>query len=268
MRVRRSVISVFTVTLLAVPAVAHPASAGGSWLAPERSAYVPAESAVFRGDFGSGSLEGRIADGPYIAYLLPQNRWIRDHVVPAPAIRLGELTIVRMSGHLFHARLEFEVPDVPTGMYHIQYCNDPCTVDGIGDLIGGDSIAIGATRTEGRLLILTQRLRWKVDAAEARARQQALTEHKRFQEALNERVHSLRAAEVRVSELADELAETRRALQIERSSRSWGPAAGALLLLALVLLAVAIVMATRLRRARVDAELHALTHNEPIGALR
>ena len=238
MRVRRSVLLAI-VTLLAVSALAAPASAGGSWLTPERSAYVPAETAVFRGSFGTGSLEGRIADGPYFAYLLPQDRWIHGHAVPASAIRLGELTIVRTSGQSFDARLEFEVPDVPTGMYHIGYCNEPCTVDGIGDLIGGESFAIGATRTEARLLILTERLRWKVDAAAARARQEALTERKRFQEALS-----------------------------ERTFRSWGPVAGALLLLGLGLLVVIMVLATRLRRARVDAELHALTHDEPVGAER
>jgi hypothetical protein len=265
MRSRRSVIIV-TLALLTIPALAGPAPAGGSWLAPERSAYVPAEIAVLRGDFGNGSLEGRIADGPFVAYLLPQNRWINDQVVPGSAIRLGELTIVRMSEHLFHARVEFEVPSVPTGMYHIQYCNEPCTVNGIGDLIGGEPIAIGATRVEARLLILTQRLRWKVDAAAARARQQVLTERKRSQEALSQRAHDLRAAEARVGELAGELAETRRALRIERSSSSWGPAVGALLLFGLGLVVVVIVMARRLRRARLDAELHALTHDEPVGA--
>jgi hypothetical protein len=265
MRSRRTVV-VVTLALLAIPAFAGPASAGGSWLAPERSAYVPAEIAVFRGDFGSGSLEGRIADGPFVAYLLPENRWINDQVVPASAIRLGELTIVRVSEHIFHARVEFEVPSVPTGMYHIQYCNEPCTVNGIGDLIGGDPIAIGATRMEARLLILTQRLRWKIDAVAARARQQILTERRRSQEALSQRAYDLRAAEARVSELAGELAETTRALRIERSSRSWGPAVGALLLLGLGLLVVVMVIARRLRRARLDAELHALAHDEPVGA--
>lgn len=264
MRSRRSVI-VVTLALLAIPALAGPSSAGGSWLAPERSAYVPSEIAVFRGDFGSGSLEGRIADGPFVAYLLPQNRWINHQVVPGSAIRLGELTIVRMSEHLFHARVEFEVPSVPTGMYHIQYCNEPCTVNGIGDLIGGEPVAIGATRVEARLLILTQRLRWKIDAVAARARQEVLSELRRSQEALSQRA-DLRAAEARVSELAGELAEATRALRIERSSRSWGPAVGALLLLGLGLLVLVIVMARRLRRARLDAELHALTHDEPVGA--
>jgi hypothetical protein len=264
MRSRTSVIIV-ALALLAIPVLAGPAFAGGSWLAPERSAYVPAEIAVFQGDFGSGSLEGRTADGPFVAYLLPLNRWINDQVVPASAIRLGELMIVRMSEHHFHARVEFEVPSVPTGMYHIQYCNEPCTVDGIGDLIGGDPIAIGATRVEARLLILTQRLRWKVEAAAARARQQVLTERKRSQEALSLRTYDLRAAEARVSELAGELAETKRTLRIERSSSSWGPAVGALLLLGLGLLVVVIVMGTRLRGTRLDAELHALTHDEQVG---
>ncbi|MGH2680684.1 MAG: hypothetical protein ACRDG8_09445 [Actinomycetota bacterium] len=243
--------------------MAGTASAGGSWLVPERSALVPAETAVFEGDFSSGSLEGRISDGPYLAFLLPQARWMQGHVVPPAAIQLGELEIVRTNEYLFHARVEFEVPNVPPGLYHIQYCNEPCTVDGIGDLIGSEYFAIGTTRTEARLLILTQRLRWKLDEARARAGQEALTERERLEDESSAQTYTLRAAEVRAGELAGELDRTRLALRVERSRSSGGPVAGALLLLILALLSLVLVMATRLRRVRVDAELHALTIEQP-----
>jgi hypothetical protein len=252
MRVRRSVIAIIF-SLLTVPALPGHASAGGSWLSPERSSYVPGESAAFRGVFSTGSLEGRIADGPYFAYLLPHNRWIEHHAVPASAIGLGQLMIDKTSEGLFRGRLEFEVPAVSTGMYHIGYCNEPCTVNGIGDLIGGEPIAIGATRTEARLLILTQRLRTKV-ASVVQTHQETLTEHGK----------DLRAAEARASWLSDELAQVRRALQVERSRGSWGPMAGTGLL-ALGMLVIIVVMAARLRRARLDAELQALTHSEAVG---
>lgn len=255
MGVRRSLIAIM-LGLLAVPALPGHALAGGSWLSPERSAYVPGESAAFHGVFSSGSLEGRIADGPYFAYLLPQNKWIEHHKVPASAIGVGELMIDQIGEQLFRARVEFEVPAVSTGMYHIGYCNEPCTVDGIGDLIGGESIAIGATRTEARLLIVTRRLRAKV-ALVAQRHQETLTEHGK----------DLRTAEARASWLSDELAQVRHALRVERSRGSWEPMAGAVLL-ALGLFVIIVVMAARLRRVRIDAELQALTHSEPVGAAR
>jgi hypothetical protein len=33
------------------------------------------------------------------------------------------------------------VPDLPAGLYHIQCCNHPCTVEALGDLIGSDLFA-------------------------------------------------------------------------------------------------------------------------------
>jgi hypothetical protein len=255
MRVQRSVIAIMF-SLLAVPALPGHALAGGSWLSPERSAYVPGESAAFHGVFSSGSLEGRIADGPYFAYLLPQNRWIEHLKVPTSAISLGEIMIDHMGEHLFRARVEFEVPAVPTGMYHIGYCNAPCTVNGIGDLIGGESIAIGATRTEARLSIVTQRLRAKV-ASVVQTHQETLTKHGK----------DLRAAQARAGWLSAELAQVRHALRVERSRGSWGPMA-AIVLLALGLLVVMVVMSARLRRARLDAELQTLTHTETVGTGR
>ncbi|MGH2659857.1 MAG: hypothetical protein ACRDHS_09375 [Actinomycetota bacterium] len=65
---------VATLEALAVPT--GPAAAGGSWLVPDRRAYVPGDRALLRGSFSTGSLEGRISDGPFFAYLLPQGRWI------------------------------------------------------------------------------------------------------------------------------------------------------------------------------------------------
>jgi hypothetical protein len=121
------------------------ASAGGGWSTPARSAYVPAQVAIVQGTFWEGATGDAIADGPYIAYLLPANRWIQGRRVPEAAIPVGQVMITRTDGHGFIARVEFRVPDLPAGLYHIQYCNDPCTVYGLGDLIGSESFAIGAT---------------------------------------------------------------------------------------------------------------------------
>lgn len=250
-------IVVLMVALFGLQTFAGPASGGGSWISPGRTAYVPGEIATFKGTFSSGSLEGRIGDGPYIAYLIPRERWIQNQVVPASAIRLGALEIVRGSAHLFRARVEFEVPAVPTGMYHIGYCNEPCTVNGIGDLVGSEHIAIAASREEGRLLILAEHLRQKVRTG-VRARHQIDTRLDRLQETLDARTSELGAARVRLEALADELAKVRRSLSRERASGPLGPVIiGLLLGLAVI---VIIRQARSLRRVRFDAEVHALTH--------
>jgi hypothetical protein len=236
---------------------AGPASAGGSWITPDRPAYVPADIAVFRGNFSTGSYEGRMEDGPYVAYLLPRNQWIQSYTVPESAIRAGVLRITRASRHLFHARLEFTVPEVPAGFYHVQYCNDPCTVNGIGDLLGSDSIAIAATRAQARAFVLAERLRWKAEAA-SDARRHAEAEIDRLREALVDREDDVAGADARARELVQQLAETRRALQAERSRFPWAPVAGVLLLIVLALLVALAVIARRLRVARVDAELQAI----------
>lgn len=86
MRARRFVLVVATALGVAV-LLPTPASAGGGWSTPGRSAYVPAEVAVVQGTFWEGTSGEAIAAGPYIAYLLPANRWIQGHRVPEAAIR-------------------------------------------------------------------------------------------------------------------------------------------------------------------------------------
>ncbi len=243
MRARRRLLAVGVLAIGMF--AAGPASAGGSWIASERSAYVPAEIASFRGNFSTGSLEGRIEDGPYVAYLLLRNQWIQDHIVPESAIRVGVLAISEGSNHLFHARLEFTVPDVPAGFYHVQYCNDPCTVNGIGDLVGSDSIAIAATRADARALVLAERLRWKVEAA-SDARRHAEAEVDRLREALIEREEDVAAADARGHELVQELAETQQSLHAERSRLSWAPVAGMLFGIVLGLMVALAVITRRL----------------------
>jgi hypothetical protein len=264
-RARRSVVVLAATLVVVSPLLMRPASAGGSWIAPERSAYVLGDIAVVGGSFGSGSHEGRIDDGPFIAYLLPATRWITNRKVPEIAIPLGELRITG-SGGFFRARVEFRVPDVPGGLYHVQYCNDPCTVDGIGDLIGSDSFAIGATRTEARLLIQVQRLRWKIDEAAYRARAEASDEIRRVKLELRTARGQLAIAEDRVR-LAGVLESTRRALREERSTVAAAMVfAGGLLVAVVALLVMLIVTARRLRTARVDAELQAIAgERAPVG---
>lgn len=118
---------------------------------------------VARGTFGRGSLEGRVSDGPFYAYLTPGDRdW--QALPTEDAIYLGPLAITEATRPYccWVARVEFTVPDVPPGRYWIDYCNDPCTIDGIGDLIGS-MIFVGETEREARLAARWERAKARVE---------------------------------------------------------------------------------------------------------
>src|SRR5919106_4038057 len=132
-----------------------PASAGGSWFELDRSSYAPGDRATVRASFSSGQLEGTLSDGPYYLYLVPEGSSLpRDgSPIPDEVHQVGPLNIWESTGNFccWQASAEFIVPDVPAGKYFLDYCNSPCTVDGMGDLIGG-SLGVGPTPKEGRLM--------------------------------------------------------------------------------------------------------------------
>jgi hypothetical protein len=264
MRARRLVL-VVAAALGGVAVLPTSASAGGGWSTPGRSAYVPAQVAIVRGTFWEGSTGEAIADGPYVAYLLPANRWIQGHRVPEAAIPVGQVMITRMDGHGFLARVEFRVPDLPAGLYHIQYCNDPCTVYGLGDLIGSESFAIGATLAEGRLLMLANHLRSKIDELTYRLRQEAAAQVRGVERELAAARGLQTIAEVRVRELTETLRTTRRALEAERSTVATAfVIASGLVLIVIALLVMLLVTARRLRAARLDTELQSMTQRPAV----
>ena len=143
----------------------------------------------------------------------------------------------------------------------IQYCNDPCTVEALGDLIGSELFAIGATRTEGRLLNLAQRLRSKIDVVTDRLRQQAAVQVSDVERELTAARGLQTISAGRVRELTETLRTTRRSLEAERSTVATAFVIGGVLLIAVALLVViSVAMTKRLRAARLDAELRAVTH--------
>ena len=260
MRARRFVV-VFVAALGGVALLPTSASAGGGWSTPERSAYVPAQVASVSGTFWEGSTGEPIADGPYIAYLLPADRWIQGFRVPEAAISVGQVTITRLDGDGFLARVEFRVPDLPAGLYHIQYCNDPCTVYGLGDLIGSESFAIGATLAEGRLLMLADHLRSRIDEITYRLRRQAAAQVRGVERELSAARGLQAIATVRGRELTETLRTTRSALEAERSTVSTAIViASGLVIIVLALLVMLLVTRRRLRAALLDTELQAVTH--------
>jgi hypothetical protein len=204
-----------------------------------------------------------MANGPYIAYLLPANRWIQGHRVPEPAIPVGQVMITRTDGGGFLSRVEFRVPDLPAGLYHVQYCNDPCTgytVVGLGDLIGSETFAIGATVAEGRLLMLAQRLRSRIDEVTYRLRQEAASRVRTVERELSAAMGRQAIAEVRAREFAETLRTTRRTLEAERSNVAAAfVITSGLMLVVIALLVMLLATTRRLRAARLDTELQAMT---------
>ena len=186
---------------------ASPARAGGSWLEPDRRAYAAGDVATLRGAFSMrGSLEGRLSDGPYVAYLLEGGQWIERGRIPAGAIRLGELRIVRADDrHQTHAVVTFEIPNVSTGWYSVGYCNDPCTVDGIGDLVGGDRFVIAPTRVEGLAIVRIDRLAMRVANVRHDVVARTRDERERLERALEAANGALDLAEARISQIQAEL---------------------------------------------------------------
>ena len=205
MRFRRVLPPLLAAAVMLV--VASSARAGGSWLEPDRRAYVAGDVATLRGVFSmTGSLEGRLSDGPYVGYLLEEWQWIERGRIPAGAIRLGELRIVRADGrHPTHAVVTFEIPSVPTGWYHVGYCNDPCTVDGIGDLVGGDRFVVAPTRVEGLAIVRIDRLATRVANVRHDVVARTRDERERLERALEARNGALDLAEARISQIQAEL---------------------------------------------------------------
>jgi hypothetical protein len=261
MRARRFVLVV--AAALGVAVLPTSASAGGGWSTPERSAYVPDQVAIVEATISEGSTGEAIGEGPFIAYLLPANRWIQGGRVPEAAIPVGQVMVTRTDGDRFLARVEFRVPELPAGVYFIQYCNDPCpgyTVSGLGDLIGSESFAIGATLAEGRLLMLAHRLRSRIEQVSDRLRRQAAAQVRGVERELTAARGFQTIAEVRVRELTETLGTTRMALEAERSTvATVFVIVGGMVLIVFVLLVMLLATARRLRAARLDTELQSIT---------
>jgi hypothetical protein len=151
--------------MTAMAAAGTPTRAGGvSWLGPEDPYQVPGNDLTVRTAFYEGGLEGTPSDGPFYAYLLPGWRGFdKPGPVPARATPLGPITIRPATGSMgeWVATLTFTVPTVRTGLYGIDYCNEPCTVEGLGDVYGG-SFWIGQTEHEARLAAHVRYLEHKI----------------------------------------------------------------------------------------------------------
>jgi hypothetical protein len=232
-----------------------PAAAGGSWLAPSGDAYVVGDRVAARTPFGSGQLEGKVSDGPFTVYLIPAHRWIPRNggATPAWAIPLGQLRIAEGNNYGMVASISFTVPDVPAGAYRLDYCNVPCTIDGIGDLAGAGSFAIGATLAEARLGTAVDKLQRKVESLERRARhvrelRAQLDDADQQAAALDTRNGELAAS---IERLGATIGELREQLRAARATSSASRTGLTIVLIALLVVTIGfVVMLNRSKRAR------------------
>jgi hypothetical protein len=177
----RGIRMLFLTTVIGAMVLVSPSGAaanGGAYLEFDRTYYVA-------GDEGHGvtyvSLPARkkhlLDEGPFHVFALPRGVSLREgHPIPPTAIRLGTVTVIE-EGESFEFETDFIVPDLDPGWYEIGVCNDPCTISGFRESLGG-SLSIVETRREAQLLTANDRLRGQLFGArrEARRAERRLTE--------------------------------------------------------------------------------------------
>jgi hypothetical protein len=132
---------------------------GGAYLEFDRTYYLP-------GDTGHGvtyvslptSKEHLLEEGPFYVYALPAGTSLMEgRPIPSAAVRLGTVAVTE-EDDTYEFTTEFTVPALDPGSYEIGVCNDPCTISGFRESLGG-SLSIVQTRREAQLLTQNSRLR-------------------------------------------------------------------------------------------------------------
>lgn len=144
--------------------------------------------------------QGIFERGPFFAYLLPYGESLREgRPIPDGAIRLGTFSIEHLERSTFVMRVAFSIPDVATGMYDVQVCNDPCTIAGFREPLSG-LITIARTAAEAKLIRQVDGLRWETVWLRSRV-DKLKGSNEELEAALTEAVAELDALEVRLADL-------------------------------------------------------------------
>ena len=169
----RGIRTLFLTTMICTMVLVSPSGAaanGGAYLEFDRTYYVA-------GDEGHAatyvSLPARkehlLDEGPFHVFALPRGASLREgHPISPTAIRLGTLAVIE-EDESYELETDFIVPDLDTGWYEIGVCNDPCTISGFRESLGG-SLAIVETRREAQLLSANDRLRGQLFGARREVR--------------------------------------------------------------------------------------------------
>ena len=136
---------------------------GGAYLELDRTYYPAGVTAHVETYVGVPAARRGVFDrGPFFAYLLPADTWlVEGRRLPRGAIRVGTFAIEEWDRSTFELSASFTVPDLETGFYHLQLCNDPCTVSGFREPLTG-FVTVAGTAIEADLLADRDRLRWRV----------------------------------------------------------------------------------------------------------
>jgi hypothetical protein len=242
---RRILVAATVCTLMVLPI--GPSGAGGmtSFDFPDEYALV-GESVTARATFFTEARgTGRIENGPWHAYLLPERTWIEPPHLPAGVVDFGPIAVEEQGDGRALASIAFIVPDVTTGPYTIGICNVPCTDSFLGDL-GGGWLSIARTEEGAALLRRLDRTARQLHRERYRLAQR-VRDLERPLEGLQSRLDGLEGSvELRLTELEDRL---RAALAAEPGlgGLPWAPA-----LLAAAVVAAAVLFARRRRRLRLD----------------
>ncbi len=143
---------------------------GGAYLEFDRTYYLA-------GDAGHAvtyvslpaSKEHLLEEGPFYVFALPTGASLREgRPIPSSAVRLGTVTVTE-EDDVYEFTTEFTVPELDPGFYEIGVCNDPCTISGFRESLGG-SLSIVETRREAQLLTTNDRLRGQLIGARREVR--------------------------------------------------------------------------------------------------
>ena len=238
------VVLLTTIAVLVQPSVAG--ANGGAYLEFDRTYYLS-------GDAGHAetyvsipaSKEHLLDEGPFYVFALPRGASLEEgHPIPPGAVRLGTVSVTEEDGS-YELALEFMMPALDPGGYGVGVCNDPCTISGFRESLGG-WFTVVETRREAELLTLRDRLRGELfgarrDARRAERRLAAVQDDLDAQLAFGSSERAKLAAEI-------ERLETQLAAARDRSSSGRAPfdpwLVGAILLVTFVIA----VLAFRRRR--------------------
>jgi len=228
----------------AVLALPGSAEAGGSPFWPDRDHYAVGDPVSLSGDVcETGQLSGTMRDGPYFLYLLRQ-QWNQPGPPPPSAIQVAPIEIEGTDGCDLRAHAVFTVPDVEPGFWQLSYCNDPCSVNGLGDMMTF-GFFVGSTPLEAALLSRVDHLQRSVDDLSRRARD--LRSSRRTLDLTTARLEHAHAELVAVQDQADllstQLADARRRTVDMRNRLDGAVFAPSRLALAIALSVVALLIA-------------------------
>ena len=164
MRARRWIVVGFVLgACLALPLEA--AADGGAYIEFTRTYYVQGGQSAGQAFVSVPEKQQHIFErGPFFAYLLPNQRSLQEgRPLPEGTIRLGTFTVEDLRQDAFVLRVTFVAPEVESGIYTVQVCNDPCTVSGFREPLSG-SMTIARTDAEANLIRERDRLQWRVSS--------------------------------------------------------------------------------------------------------